>query len=130
MDAGSQNGRRKPPAVTRYPGAELSFCVFRAKFFSVFRGTTTGKVNGSIVNFLQQIVNQALAVPNVSTRAVFCYNPAVPGGKRKKPERPVFDSIRKPTAPPSQRIGKDKPEERVHPSGRKEKHKRKPEPED
>jgi hypothetical protein len=45
--------------------------------------------------------------------------------KRKKPERPIFDSIRKPTAPPSQKLGKDKPEEKIHPSRRKVKHKKK-----
>jgi len=47
------------------------------------------------------------------------------GRKVKKVERPVFDSIRKPTAPPSQRFGEEKPEERVHPSRRKTKHKKK-----
>lgn len=46
-------------------------------------------------------------------------------GKRKKPERPVFDSIRKPIAPPGQKIGENKPEEKVHPSLRKTKHKKK-----
>jgi hypothetical protein len=43
--------------------------------------------------------------------------------KHKKDERPVFDSIRKPTAPPSRKMGVDKPEEKVHPSLRKVKHK-------
>ncbi len=46
-------------------------------------------------------------------------------GKKKKEERPIFDSIRKPTAPPGQKIGKDKPEEIIHPSQRKIKHKKK-----
>lgn len=46
---------------------------------------------------------------------------------KKKAERPVFDSIRKPTAPPSQKIGKQRPEEKVHPTGRKQKHKKKEE---
>lgn len=45
--------------------------------------------------------------------------------KRKKEERPVFDSIRKPTAPPGKKIGKDKPDEKVNPSLRKTKHKKK-----
>ena len=45
--------------------------------------------------------------------------------KKKKPERPIFDSIRKPTAPPSLKIGKEKPEEKIHPSQRKVKHKKK-----
>lgn len=45
--------------------------------------------------------------------------------KNKKPEQPIFDSIRKPTAPPSKKFGEDKPEEKVHPSQRKIKHKKK-----
>ncbi|MDQ3043516.1 MAG: hypothetical protein M3R11_14230 [Acidobacteriota bacterium] len=45
--------------------------------------------------------------------------------KRKKPERPVFDSIRKPTAPPSQKFGSDKPAEKANPARRKTKHKKK-----
>jgi hypothetical protein len=45
--------------------------------------------------------------------------------KKKKKERPVFDSIRKPTAPPSKKIGTDKPEEKAIPSRRKAKHKKK-----
>jgi hypothetical protein len=44
--------------------------------------------------------------------------------KKKKPERPVFDSIRKPIAPPSRQIGKNKPEEKIHPTNRKSKYKR------
>ena len=43
--------------------------------------------------------------------------------KKKKP-RPVFDSIRKPTAPPTRRIGKSKPDEKVYPSERGAKHKK------
>lgn len=47
--------------------------------------------------------------------------------RKKKPERPIFDTIRKPTAPPGQKFGKDKPEEKIHPSKRKVKHKKKSE---
>jgi hypothetical protein len=47
--------------------------------------------------------------------------------KRKRAERPVFDSIRKPTAPPSKRIGQPVPEEKLRPSLRKAKHKKEPE---
>ena len=47
------------------------------------------------------------------------------GKKRKSDERPVFDSIRKPTAPPSQKFGKAKPEEKANPARRKIKHKNK-----
>ncbi|HTK37734.1 MAG TPA: hypothetical protein VL325_04515 [Pyrinomonadaceae bacterium] len=45
--------------------------------------------------------------------------------KPKKEERPVFNSIRKPTAPPSQKFGEEKPEAKIHPSRRKVKHKKK-----
>lgn len=44
--------------------------------------------------------------------------------KKKKPTRPIFDSIRKPIAPPSQKIGKSKPDEKARPSRRKVKHKK------
>jgi hypothetical protein len=52
--------------------------------------------------------------------------------RRKKKDadaRPVFDSIRKPTAPPTQKFGGERPEEKVHPTGRKAKHKKEPQPE-
>ena len=45
--------------------------------------------------------------------------------KKKKPEQPIFDSIRKPTAPPSKKFGDDKPDEKARPSKRKTKHKTK-----
>jgi hypothetical protein len=45
--------------------------------------------------------------------------------KKKKPdERPIFDSIRKPTAPPGKKIGADKPDEKARPARRKSKHKK------
>lgn len=44
----------------------------------------------------------------------------------KKKERPVFDSIRKPVAPRSKKFGDDRPEELIHPTQRKVKHKKKP----
>jgi len=47
------------------------------------------------------------------------------GKKKKKTEQPIFDSIRKPTAPPSKKFGQDKPEEKALPSQRKTKHKKK-----
>ncbi|HEY0426208.1 MAG TPA: hypothetical protein VGC76_00250 [Pyrinomonadaceae bacterium] len=47
------------------------------------------------------------------------------GKKKKEPERPIFDSIRKPTAPPSQKFGREKPDAKIHPSLRKTKHKKK-----
>jgi hypothetical protein len=50
--------------------------------------------------------------------------------KRSRKERPVFSSIRKPIAPASQKLGKDKPEEKIHPAGRKTKHKGKVRPDE
>ena len=44
--------------------------------------------------------------------------------KNKKPEKTIFSSIRKPIAPPTQQIGKNKPDEKVNPSRRKTKHKK------
>ncbi len=49
--------------------------------------------------------------------------------KKKKTKRPIYDSIRKPTAPPSQKFGKDKPDEIIYPSRRKAKYKKKEESE-
>ena len=45
--------------------------------------------------------------------------------KKKAAQQPIFDSIRKPTAPPGKKFGEDKPEEKAHPSKRKTKHKKK-----
>jgi hypothetical protein len=44
--------------------------------------------------------------------------------KKKKSGKTIFDSIRKPIAPPTQKIGKNKPDEKVNPSRRKTKHKK------
>jgi hypothetical protein len=48
--------------------------------------------------------------------------------RRKAEERPVFDSIRKPTAPPAKKFGDEKPNEIARPSLRKVKHKKKIDP--
>jgi hypothetical protein len=48
--------------------------------------------------------------------------------KRKKDDRMIFNSIRKPTAPPSRTFGEEKPDELAHPSRRKAKHKKKSDP--
>jgi hypothetical protein len=45
---------------------------------------------------------------------------------RKSGARPVFDSLRKPAAPPGHPLTRAKPEERAHPAERKAKHKRAP----
>ena len=56
-----------------------------------------------------------------------CYHPVMPRRRGKKAEeRPVFDSIRKPVAPPTRRFEDDAREEKIHPSLRKTKHKRPP----
>ena len=44
--------------------------------------------------------------------------------KKKRVERPIFDAIRKPTAPPGQKFGNDKPDEKARPARRKIKHKK------
>jgi len=49
----------------------------------------------------------------------------MPKKRRKKVESPIFDSIRKPTAPPAQKFGAERPETKVHPANRKAKHKKK-----
>ena len=51
-------------------------------------------------------------------------------GKKKNKEQPIFDSIRKPTAPPSKKFGEEKPDEKARPSRRKTKHKNKEEDSD
>ncbi len=45
-------------------------------------------------------------------------------GKKKKKEKSIFDSIRKPVAPPNRKMGKNKSDEKVLPSRRKTKHKK------
>jgi hypothetical protein len=42
---------------------------------------------------------------------------------KKEAERPLFDAIRKPLAPPGHPLTRAKPEERAHPAERKIKHK-------
>jgi hypothetical protein len=46
---------------------------------------------------------------------------------KKTVGRPIFDAIRKPSAPPGHALGRAKPEERAHPAERKVKHKRRDE---
>lgn len=45
--------------------------------------------------------------------------------RKKRPDSTLFESIRKPTAPPTQKLGEEKAESRIHPAGRKVKHKKK-----
>jgi hypothetical protein len=56
----------------------------------------------------------------------------MPGRKKKKKnENKIFDSIRKPVAPPTKKFGEAKPESRIHPADRKIKHKKQvPNPEE
>jgi hypothetical protein len=46
---------------------------------------------------------------------------------KTKSSRLVFDSIRKPNAPPGHPLSRSKPDEFARPAGRKAKHKRPPE---
>ena len=46
---------------------------------------------------------------------------------KRPPARPVFDSIRKPNAPPGHPLTQAKPDEIARPAGRKAKHKQRPE---
>lgn len=46
---------------------------------------------------------------------------------RKHVQRQIFESIRKPPAPPGHPMSHAKPDEKARPAGRKAKHKRKPE---
>jgi hypothetical protein len=50
----------------------------------------------------------------------------VPRKKKKREERSVFDSIRKPTAPPSRKFDDNALDEKHRPSRRKAKHKKDP----
>lgn len=45
---------------------------------------------------------------------------------KKESARPVFDSIRKPNAPPGHPLSRAKPDEVARPAMRKAKHKRRP----
>ena len=49
-----------------------------------------------------------------------------PRKTKRQQARPVFDSIRKPTAPPGHPLSRAKPDEVARPAGRKAKHKRPP----
>jgi hypothetical protein len=75
-----------------------------------------------IVNFPAVNVNQ-----NTFRRRGFGIITRVKARRKKKPdERPVFDSIRKPTAPATQKFGGSRPEDKLRPSQRKVKHKKDP----
>lgn len=47
--------------------------------------------------------------------------------KKKSSTKPIFDSIRKPNAPPGHPLSRAKPDEVARPAMRKAKHKRRPE---
>ncbi len=47
--------------------------------------------------------------------------------KSNQSTRAIFESIRKPAAPPGHPLSHAKPEEKARPAGRKAKHKQKPE---
>lgn len=48
---------------------------------------------------------------------------------KKKRKGSIFNGIRKPTAPPSRKLGRDRAEEKANPAGRSAKHKKR-EPDD
>ena len=48
-------------------------------------------------------------------------------GRKKLKDRAIFNSIRKPLAPPGHPLTRAKPEEKARPAGRKAKHKQRPE---
>ena len=50
-----------------------------------------------------------------------------PRKAKRRPARPLFDSIRKPTPPPGHALSNAKPDEVARPAGRKAKHKTRPE---
>jgi len=50
-----------------------------------------------------------------------------PQKSKKQTVRPLFDSIRKPNAPPGHPLSRAKPDEVARPAMRKAKHKRRPE---
>jgi hypothetical protein len=50
-----------------------------------------------------------------------------PRKAKRSQARPVFDSIRKPVAPPGHPLSRAKPDEIARPAGRKAKHKQRPE---
>ncbi|HKE57057.1 MAG TPA: hypothetical protein VKB46_10155 [Pyrinomonadaceae bacterium] len=52
---------------------------------------------------------------------------SVQNGAKKPQARLIFDSIRKPIAPPGHPLSRAKPDEIARPAGRKAKHKRRPE---
>ena len=58
-------------------------------------------------------------------RINWCKILSVKQRKSKKKERPVYDAIRKPTAPASQRFGAERREDKLDPVQRKTKHKKK-----
>jgi hypothetical protein len=59
----------------------------------------------------------------VQAQPEFCYNPRVKA-RKKKPEKRIFDSIRKPTAPASKNMGDKAREVKRDPVRRKAKHKK------
>lgn len=84
------------------------------------------RLGNDIVEFLGLIVNSQYVNTHRRDADSDIIGRIFMARKKRKPEaRPVFDSIRKPTAPPSRKMGDEKPEEKARPSLRKTKHKRK-----
>ncbi len=68
-----------------------------------------------------------LKVCPILVNSSYCIVLEVSDGKKRKNRKSVFESIRKPTAPPSAKIGERRPDDKVHPSLRDTKHKKKEE---
>jgi hypothetical protein len=49
----------------------------------------------------------------------------MPSKPKRKSKKTIFETVRKPTPPPSKKIGVRRPEEKIHPSKRGTKHKEK-----
>ncbi len=69
-------------------------------------------------------MHRILIEPDTLNERIMLYFQRMSGRKKKNKKMPVFDNIRKPTAPPAVRFGKEKAEEKARPALRKTKHKK------
>lgn len=124
--------RQQPSHSSWMPAAKMAV----VEHSSLSRWQHTGIVHYHAIKYCAVFLRLSTLFPfSCAARGLrhgaICYNQSMEKQKRRrKEERPVFDSIRKPTAPPSRKFGSKLPEERVHPALRKVKHKSEPENED
>jgi len=110
---------RIPRPETENPGLSLNFAI-------VIFGSLTSPYTA--FSFLGLSILSVRRLMRFNKQ--ICYHSLVSGKKKgKRVEWPVFDSIRKPTAPPSRKFGGETPEEKLRPSLRKIKHKKSPDTE-